>query len=140
MRVGVTGTRHGFTKDQEASFTEEVKGFTHFLHGSCGGVDVEAARIVRKMMGKKVHIICLPGPDGDSWREISGVDDEIRAGKTHFARNRDIVNECDLLIGCPYDAEEMSHGGTWYTINYARKKGKKLIIIWPNGDITRSVE
>jgi hypothetical protein len=47
-----------------------------------------------------------------------------------------MTDACDVLIACPCDADEQNHGGTWYTVSYARKKGKRIIIVWPNGTLT----
>jgi hypothetical protein len=135
MRVGFTGTRKGMTASQAAVFEGLVELPTEFHHGSCKGADVEAARIVRRTFIVHVPVICHPGPNGDPCQEPSGVDDERREPKTHFARNRDIVNETDRLIACPCDMTEQSRGGTWYTVSYARKKGKPVTIIWPDGSI-----
>lgn len=133
MRVGFTGTRDGMTAEQAAVFEGFVPLPTEFHHGSCKGADIEAAMIVRKIFMVHVPIICHPGPDGDPCQYESGVDDLRHAPKTHFARNRDIVNQTDMLIACPCDMSEQSRGGTWYTVNYAKKVGKPVTIIWPDG-------
>lgn len=57
----------------------------------------------------------------------------ILPAKTHFARNRDIVDASNVLVAAPYNDYEESKGGTWYTINYARGKGLWLAIVWPSG-------
>jgi hypothetical protein len=135
--VGFTGTRRGMTDVQMCMFEGMLtRTPAEFHHGSCRGADVEAARIVRRTFLYPVRIVCHPGPDGDPCQEDSGVDSERLAPKTHFARNRDIVNACDKLIACPGEMQEQARGGTWYTINYARKVGKPVTIIWPNGGIT----
>lgn len=112
-KVGFTGTRHGLTDLQAATFEGLVSGPDEFHHGSCQGADVEAARIVRRSHAKPVKIVCHPGPAGDEHQQDSGVDDERRAPKTHFARNRDIVAETDELVACPCDVTEQNRGGTW---------------------------
>lgn len=32
--------------------------------------------------------------------------------------------------------EEEQKTGTWYTIRYARKQNKQIVIFWPDGTIT----
>ena len=137
MKIGFTGTRHGMTAAQKQGFASLVIQLqpTEFHHGSCLGADVEAAVIVRGEMVNKCKIVAHPGPDEDDWQEPSGVDDETLPGKTHFARNRDIVAACDLLIACPIINVPMNHGGTWYTINHARKMGKPVRIVQPDGEL-----
>ena len=39
-------------------------------------------------------------------------------------RDRRIVDDCDVLFAC-WDGKK--HGGTWNTIEYARKKGKTIV-------------
>ena len=50
-----------------------------------------------------------------------------------FARNRAIVEGCDVLIAAPPTAHELPRGGTWYTIRHARKRNRKAVIIAPDG-------
>ncbi len=135
MIIGFSGTRHGMTDVQQAVFEGLIEKPTEFRHGSCRGSDVQAARIVRKLFKDHIPIIAHPGPSGDSNREDSGVDDEKRPSRSHLARNRDIVNACDLLIACPFESVEQTRGGTWYTIRYARNRGTKVTIIYPDGGI-----
>ena len=40
-----------------------------------------------------------------------------------FERNRRMVDECDLVFAYLY----AKRGGTYYTVRYAEKKGKKII-------------
>jgi hypothetical protein len=149
MRIGFTGTRRGMTDAQRSSFQKHLllglpRTPTELRHGSCEGADVQAARFARSVFDEwrkrfgstsMIRIIALPGPDDDPHREVSGVDDEVLPGKTHFARNRDIVNASDLVIGCPGEATWQKRGGTFFTMDYAIKKGKPLVIIWPDGTV-----
>ena len=61
--------------------------------------------------------------------------DETRKPLSYFARNRNIVDETDVLIVVPYqDQEEFlksTNGGTLYTHNYAKKKGKEPLVFYP---------
>jgi hypothetical protein len=138
MKIGFTGTRYGLTDAQRGSLGTtlclDVGKTDEFHHGSCKGADVEAAQVARQISACK--IIAHPGPDSDlQWQTESGVDDETLPGKNHFARNRDIVNACDLLIGCPGIDRLLPTGGTSYTINYAIKHGKPVKIVWPDGRV-----
>jgi hypothetical protein len=128
MNIGMTGTRLGMTKLQKETFSSLIKsmGVEVFRHGGCEGADIEAAQLVREC-GESISIICHPGPHSNTCH----VDDIRVCRKSYLARNRDIVDLSELLIACPYDATE--RGGTWYTINYARKVGKGGWIIWSDG-------
>jgi hypothetical protein len=59
--------------------------------------------------------------------------DHTSEPKSFLARNRDIVDETDMLIATPATKKET--GGTWYTINYSRKQKKKRMIVYPDGSI-----
>lgn len=141
MIISVTGTRNGMTDEQACIFEGLMPRMAEFHHGSCEGVDVQAAIIVDKMFlpVARPKIISHPGPDDDPHRALSGVDDVILPGKTHFARNRDLVNICDVLYALPGENWEKGQvprrGGTAYTVTYARKIGKQVTIIYPNGGI-----
>jgi hypothetical protein len=143
MKIGITGTRDGMTEAQRYNFAFRIKelDFKEFHHGSCKGVDVQAARIVAETNACKqgnAEIVCHPGPDGDSCQEDSGVDTIIHDPKTHFARNRDIVNAVDLLIVIPKQDAWCLRGGTWYTHDFAKKQRKQTWVIWPDGLVEES--
>jgi hypothetical protein len=148
MILGITGTRSGMTLPQLRTLfdllskLDAVPAAAEFHHGSCQGADVQAARCVslirESYVGSGVGcvIVSHPGPDGDTCRRDSGVDDAVLPGKNHFARNRDIVNVCDLLIVCPGQMSHQPKGGTWMTFDYARKQGKPVRVVWPDGTAT----
>jgi hypothetical protein len=51
-------------------------------------------------------------------------------------RNRQLVKRCEALIGAPPTEHVLKHGsGTWETIKYGWKYGKKVLVIAPNGRI-----
>lgn len=135
--VGFTGSRNGITAFQRAVFGTILIFDVHpavFRHGSCKGADVEAARVVRYAYSERgIRIIAHPGLDNDLCRVDSGVDDDVLAGRTHFARNRDIVDKSDLLVAMPDCQPLGSNGGTSYTVGYAKKVGRQTLIIWPDG-------
>ena len=136
MRIGFTGTRHGMTAAQRKTFWKLIAELMpdSFHHGSCKGADVQAARIVDQVVPDG-QVVAHPVPDGDDCQEPSGADDEVMPGKTHFARNRDIVNDCVLLIACPLHMERRERGGTWYTVERAAKAGNMVRIVWPDGTV-----
>ena len=42
-----------------------------------------------------------------------------------FERNRRMVDNCDVLLAYL----ENERGGTFYTVNYAKKKGKRIVFL-----------
>lgn len=135
MNIGVTGTRSGCTKEQLNTLKKILKIYvsnntqkTNFHHGNCVGVDTESAEIAKEI---GYHIICHPPIKTDLIGSFNS--DEYREPKSYFNRNRQIVDECELLIVVPYQSERQTSGGTWYTYDYAIKKNKKIILITPDG-------
>jgi len=133
-KIGVTGTRSGMTEPQKVFLTnlllQYMVIFEELHHGDCIGVDVEVAHFF-KLQGIKT--VCHP-PRKSELRAFHK-SDEFREPEDYFKRNRNIVDETDLLLVFPYQMERQTHGGTWYTYDYAKKKNKPIILILPDGSI-----
>lgn len=135
MKIGFTGSRHGMTDEQKSTLTTLFSLTTakEFHHGDCVGADGEAHDIVRSFeSGIIIHV--RPGP----YQMVRALKrgDVKHPEKSYFARNRDIVDSADFMFATPNSFEEQAHGGTWYTIRYARKTKTSLCIIWPDGSTT----
>lgn len=136
--IGFTGTRHGMSEIQRSilrQFLREMKP-NLLRHGDCIGADAQAHEIADSL---GMNIIIHP-PVDEAHRAFcrtpeGGGSLTLEVPKRHFARNRDIVNNCDVLIACPIDNERQHFGGTWYTYDYALKQKRPLICIYPNGRI-----
>lgn len=129
MKIGITGTREGANDTQLKAILEYLQQFpagTEFHHGDCVGVDVEVA-VMANELGFKT--IAHPGPDCELRAHHES--HEIRGGLTHFKRNRNIVDETDTLIVVPLQNTHQSFGGTWYTHDYAVKRGKPVTVFFP---------
>ena len=128
MKIGVTGTREGANAYQLAELRTvltELKG-TEFHHGDCKGVDVEAAAIAKELGYK---IVCHPPKSSEQQGFFGG--DEVREPLGYLQRDRNIVDATDVLLVVPLQNEWQPKGGTWYTHDYAVKKGKPVSIIYP---------
>jgi hypothetical protein len=154
MRVGFTGTRRGMTEAQVMAMHTEVLGRrvrpSVWLHGGCVGADEDSVVAVRLWQAPleepppaPVRVVALPGrsASGPATHDLQSEaairsSDEVRAVDTHFARNRRIVEECEVLVACPATMAEAASGGTWYTVNQARRAGRRVIIVWPDGSVT----
>ena len=138
-RIGFTGTQTGMTKKQRLKLVITLRRFSkgvkatgfEFHHGDCVGAD-EQAHTIAKLEGG--YIITHPPKDPKKRAFCKGAD-EVRPRKDYLPRNRDIVNEGkDLLLAAPKEKSEPDSqraGGTWYTIRYGRKVGRKVIILKP---------
>jgi hypothetical protein len=133
MKIGVTGTREGATLDQIDQVTDflqrhQTEG-SELHHGDCCGVDVEVAAIARELGYK---IVCHP-PKSNHMQGFFG-GDESREPKGYLQRDRQIVDETELLIVVPLQNEWQPKGGTWYTHDYAKKTGKPVEVFYPKGE------
>lgn len=129
MNIGVTGTRFGATDDQllrVADFMITLGPGNELHHGDCVGVDVQVATIAKELGWK---IICHPPIKTELQGFFGG--DEVRPSLSHFARNRNIVKETELLMVVPWQSEPSDRGGTWYTYDYAVKNNKLIRIFYP---------
>ncbi len=132
MKIGITGTRSDptiFQLKQVILTLVDLKAEFHdieFHHGDCVGVDTTFAKIASDIGYRTIcHTPIQNALRGDF------VSDEYREPLTYFARNRNIVNECNFLMVVPYQMEHQDHGGTWYTHDFAVKKKKPYKIFWP---------
>ncbi len=130
MKIGVTGTREGMNETQFKELHEYLKQFdpatTELHHGDCVGVDVQVAELAM-LLGFRV--VCHP-PESDHLRAFHK-SHEFRQSFGYLKRDRNIVDETDLLLVVPLQDEWQPEGGTWYTHDYAKKKGKNLVVFFP---------
>lgn len=139
MKVGFTGTRHGMTAEQFSAFERWWRWEQpHELHhGDCVGADDQAARFVYDLneAGSPVRYLVVAHPPVDEKLRAFSPSHVLRLPLTHFARNRNIVDGTDILVCCPFEAERQDRGGTWYTYDYAVKRGKVVYLIRPDGSV-----
>ena len=137
MRIGFTGTLEGLTKSQGGSFIQLVEflGITEFEHGDALGADCESHNILLDNNILKSDNIfkrpCYILNKRAFTKEGSLLEEPIAP----IERNHKIVNEIEILIGCPKGFEEELRSGTWATIRYAKKTNKLTYIIYPDGSI-----
>lgn len=129
MKIGVTGTREGATDYQLITIIDymETLGRGHELHhGDCRGVDVQVATIAKELGWK---VVCHPPKDSSQRGYFGG--DEMRQEIEYLARDRNIVDETELLMVVPLQNTWQPKGGTWYTHDYAVKRDKLVRIFYP---------
>jgi hypothetical protein len=142
MKVGFTGSRFGMTDAQQQEFLILMGklGAVEFHHGDCIGADDQAATLTRGIELKEegddriyeIAIVVHP-PEDETHRASNPHWTTMMPPKRHFARNRDIVDETELLIATPNCQPLAMFGDMKYTVEYARKKGKDVYVIWPSG-------
>lgn len=135
MKIGFTGTQQGMTRQQAV----ELNGYLFDLsvahpaievhHGDCIGADSEFHSIA-----KSLNFITYAYPANIIGKRAFSEADYILRTKPPLERNHDIVAAVDLMIATPAQRHEVLRSGTWATIRYARKKGVKVHIIYPQGE------
>jgi hypothetical protein len=134
MKIGFTGSQSGLRNHQIRELRYLIRLYEQdrkeFHHGDCIGADELAAFM---FWHEDWPLICHP-PNNPYKRAFMNERVPhllVHETLSYLARNHAIVNSCDLLIACPKTMHEVLRSGTWATIRYARKVGKKVLIIYP---------
>lgn len=132
MKLGMTGNRYGISNDAQIKLFDFLNKntTTEVHHGDCIGADAMFHNICTNLNIKTI----IHPPDNNKMRMFCQ-GNVILSAKKYLTRNRDIVNGTDILIAFPSSKEEILRSGTWSTIRYAKKVNKKVIIIYPNGEL-----
>ena len=143
MHVGFTGTQRGMSVNQLRAVKailavislvdDHDQQYLRFHHGDCIGADAQAHDIAVA----EGYIPIIHPPIDDKKRAFCEAlrPQNIRNPKPYLERNHDIVDDCSLLIATPGEVTEQLRSGTWATIRYARKIGRALAIIYPDGSL-----
>lgn len=137
MILGFTGTRHGLTQAQRATLIALLRALkpSAVHHGCCIGADATFA-LASSCLDPKPHIVGWPqgtlSPSLTSGDALH-VCDEVMDAQAPLMRNRCIIACCERLIACPEGWNEQQRSGTWMTVRLARKVGKPITIIYPDG-------
>ena len=135
--VGFTGTRDRMTYLQRESLRVVLAEFAspagvELHHGDCVGADAEAAWIARAF---GFRVVCHP-PTDDSRRAFAPSDVTLPA-EPFLSRNRAIVDACAVLVAAPSSFGEQYRSGTWSTVRYARRVGRRTVVVRPDGSVVR---
>lgn len=142
--IGFTGTRRGTTGPQQETLRRILTGALiaggEMHHGDCVGAD-EEAHAIADSLGAAIYVHPPVDPSFRAYCD-GRTTAYVAEPKPYLERNRDIVDESDVLVACP-DGPERRRSGTWATIRYARNPdphegsvvvlGVPVIVIWRNG-------
>lgn len=131
-RVGFVGVRGGLAYPQfralcrlliDRDIPGAVTGVGTIVRGTDGWGDRDFDRIARWMTPTPELVIqdAAPTPDG--------------LEPTHAARNRAIVDGCDLLVACPPVPVEEPRSRTWQAVRHARRIGRPVVLVYPDGTV-----
>lgn len=134
-RLGFTGTQIGMTQAQRLTLVlcfATLDG-SSFAHGDCIGSDEQAHAMA---LTARLRVLIHPPIDTSkrAWCEGAA---HVFEPDEYLARNRAIVDACDILIATPKRHVEELRSGTWSTVRYARRQrggnAKHVIVINPDG-------
>jgi len=134
ISVGFTGSRNSASIRQYVSLKKVLSLYdpVEAHHGSCVGADSQFHGVIRQYY-PQCRIVIHP-PINTKLMQCLQLDcEEWLTPKEYLERDRDIVDACDVLIGCPNTKVPYRGSGTWYTINYAKQIVRKTIVILPDG-------
>lgn len=109
-----------------------------FRHGCCVGADAQAA-VMADALTPRPTIFGHPSDISQMTSDAAlAVCDDTAQPEPPLDRNRHIVDGCDVLVACPKGYAEEQRSGTWATVRFARKVGRPVTIIWPDGRVDRT--
>lgn len=135
VQIGFTGTQVGANIFQIATLQDFLARQPNFVgrHGVCVGADMAfdySARAALNFEHMELHPCNLldkrcqvPQAPRDVWHPSLGP----------LQRNEIIVAKSDFLVAAPKEDHMILRSGTWTTVRYALKAGKKVHVILPNG-------
>jgi hypothetical protein len=131
-KLGVTASRTGLTQMQKDIFkavAHTVKPY-EFHDGDCIGGDEQAHYIIRQ----EFELCYMVGHPPENPKQRAHMQyNRAHPTKGYIERNHEIVDMVDYMVALPNSKKEKKRSGTWATIRYARKLGRKLTIIYPDG-------
>lgn len=142
MIWAATGTRRGGTPYQIAAvgWLWSRYGITKLHNGDAIGVDAQLYHLAKAFRAK----VELHPPTNPKYRAFCGLLDCVVTDteaiwwpeKPFKVRDRDMVNESEVVVSVQWKAKELETGGTRYTTDYARERKLPLALVWPNGHVS----
>lgn len=133
MIASFTGTRNGMSPQQWSTVHRLLaQGVKVLHHGDAIGADAQAHETARHL---GIFIVVHP-PTNPRYRAFC-IGDVVLEPADYGVRDRDLVDEGDFLIAGPFMPTEERRSGTWQTVRYARKIGRRIIIVDPLTGVAR---
>lgn len=153
MKIGVTATQYGLTRKQAASarlVLERLAGQAQTLRGAS-----EAGRQARRAENELHHGVCVGGdaqlhriaqtlgfsiighPPQDQHKMALHLDGFtlLHTPAPYLERNEAVVDATEVMLAAPRTFDEQLRSGTWATVRYARRVGKPVWMVYPDGRI-----
>jgi hypothetical protein len=130
--IGFSGTRQGMSGSQRETIAKMLISLNPYgastprgkcRHGDCVGADTEF-HVLAKSLGYEIEI----HPPVETANRAFCKGGKIHPVKRYHDRNKDIVDLSDRLLATP----GILSRGTWNAIEYAKRQGKPVMIIYPD--------
>lgn len=130
--LGFTGTQLGLTDAQQEQLVETLERVRPSVvaHGDCVGADAEFHQLVRDTLPDCVIEVW---PPENSAKRAWCVGDDVHEPLPYMTRNLAIAKTTFGLIACPGETKEQLRSGTWSTVRRARRYGRPILILYPDG-------
>jgi hypothetical protein len=144
MKLGFTGTRVDLTDHQrvwlESVFDNLQIDVLH--HGACVGADLAAHQLA---LQHDIPVVVHP-PAKTRFLAVQCLTERpnvtVLPAAPYLVRDRAIVGSCDGLVAMPKNEQPTGLnisgiGGTWYTVLYAERLNKQIVICYPDGTVEK---
>lgn len=134
MIIGVTGSRHdrpSITIDSLRDWLRHL-GATELHHGDCTGFDSQAHAVAVEL-----GLNTISHPPTANFHRAYCEAATVLPPKPYLDRNKAIVRAVDFLIAAP-DGPEKQRSGTWSTVRFAKRVGKRGVVLSPPSKATVS--
>jgi hypothetical protein len=133
MKVGFVGSKYGGNEFQQDLLRDLLLAMEpcEVHHGDRVGADVQMHDICREL---NIPVIIHP-PAHKELRSFCEGYKKCHEPKSYISRNKDIVNDTDIVIAMPDTLSESFKSDTWSTIRYAKKYLRPLVVIMLDGTI-----
>lgn len=108
-------------------------------HGACEGADRDFSTLCRQF---PIGQTFWPGSQEQwDWAKFAQSEgDAVEDIRPVLQRNSYIVKSSSALLVTPRRSYEVRRSGTWATVRYARKLGRPILVIWPDGRTSKENE
>ena len=132
VKVGIIGNRQRISGEQLAELGRLLEELDpeELRHGDCVGADA-AAQLVAESFGIPVTI--HPPEDPEHRAFCCGT--MTLPEKAYLERSRDIVDSVEVVIALPGGHKGVATPEMSVTLDYARRRGKPLRIVYPDGRV-----
>lgn len=130
--LGFTGTRDGMTDAQQLMIWECLKRWRpiELRIGDCRGADDQVFTLA---VHEGIRTVAHP-PINEEFRAFCAAD-LVLPPQHYLQRDRDLVDASGVLLAAPASPVDVGWSGTWYTIRYARKRRRSVVVVGPDGRI-----